>query len=50
MHLVEHVSLIDVETSFQYMPRSGIAGFTDSTISNFLRNCQIDLQSGCTRL
>jgi hypothetical protein len=28
----------------------GIVGSSNSTMSNFLRNCQTDLQSGCTNL
>jgi hypothetical protein len=32
------------------MPRSGIAGSSDSPISNFLMNRQADFQSGCTSL
>jgi hypothetical protein len=32
------------------MPRRGIAGSSGSTMSNFLRNCQTDFQSGCTSL
>ena len=32
------------------MPRRGIAVSSGSTMSNFLRNCQTDLQSGCTSL
>jgi hypothetical protein len=44
------VSLLHVEASSGYMPRSVIAGSSSSTISNFLRNCQTDFQSGCTRL
>jgi hypothetical protein len=50
MNIVEHVSLLHVGASSGYMPRSSIAGSSGSTMSNFLRNCQIDFQSGCTRL
>ena len=50
LNIVEHVSLLLVGTSSGYMPRSGIAGFTSSTMSSFLRNSQIDFQSGCTSL
>jgi hypothetical protein len=32
------------------MPRSGIAVSSGRTMSNFLRNCQADFQSGCTSL
>jgi hypothetical protein len=32
------------------MPSSGIAGSSSRTVSNFLRNNQIDFQSGCTIL
>ena len=32
------------------MPRSGIAGPSGSTMSNFLRNHQTDFQRGCTSL
>ena len=32
------------------MPRSAIAGSLGWTIPSFLRNCQIDFQSGCTNL
>jgi hypothetical protein len=32
------------------MPRSGIAGSSGSTMSNFLRSGQNDFQSGCTSL
>jgi hypothetical protein len=33
---------------FGYMPKSGISGSSGRSISNFLRNLQIDVQSGCT--
>jgi hypothetical protein len=50
MNIVEHVSLLQVGTSSGYMPRRGFAGSLGSTMSNFLRNCQTDCQSGCTSL
>jgi hypothetical protein len=50
MNIVEHVSLLPVGTSSGHMPRRGIARSTSSTMSNFLRNCQTDFQSGCTSL
>jgi hypothetical protein len=48
MNIVEHVFLLPVGTS-GYMPRS-IAETSGSIMSNFLRNLQTDLQSGCTSL
>jgi hypothetical protein len=45
MNIVEHVSLLQVGTS-GCMRRSGIAGSSGSTMSNFLRNHQTDFQSG----
>jgi hypothetical protein len=50
MKIVEHVSLLQVRTTSGYMPRSGIDGSSSSTMSNFLRNCQTDFQSGSTSL
>ena len=50
MNIVEHVSLLHVGASSVYMPRSGIAGSTGSTMANFLRNRQTDFQSGFTSL
>jgi hypothetical protein len=49
-NIVEHVSLLHVGSSSGYMRRSGIAGSSGSTMSNFLRNCQTDFQSGCISL
>jgi hypothetical protein len=48
MNIVEHVSFLLVGTSSGYMPKKGIAGSSSSTMSNYLRNCQTDFQSGCT--
>jgi hypothetical protein len=50
MNIGEHVSLLHVGESSGDMPRSGIGGSYSSIMSNFLRNCQTDFQSGCTRL
>jgi hypothetical protein len=50
MNIVEHVSLLNVGASSGYTPRSVISGSSGSTMSNFLRNCQTDSQSGCTSL
>jgi hypothetical protein len=46
MNIVEHASLLHIGASSGHMPRSGIAGSSGSTMSNFLRNCQTDFQSG----
>jgi hypothetical protein len=50
MNIVEHVSFLPVGISSGYMSRRGIVGSSSSTMSNFLRNCQTDFQSGCTSL
>jgi hypothetical protein len=50
MNIVEHVPLLLVGTSSGYMPRKVIAGSSSSTMFNYLRNCQIDFQSGCISL
>jgi hypothetical protein len=50
MNIVEHVSLLHVVASSEYMPRIGIAGSSCNTMSNFLRNHQTDFQRGCTSL
>ena len=49
-NIVEHVSLLYVGASFEVTPKSDIDVFSGRTISNFLRNCQIDFQSDCTSL
>ena len=43
MNIVEYVSLLHDGASSGYMPRSGIAGYLGSTMSNFLRKCRNDL-------
>jgi hypothetical protein len=50
MNIVEHVFLLQVETSSGYMPRRGIVVSSGTTMSNFLRNCRTDFQSDCTSL
>ena len=48
--IVQHVSLLPIGTSSGYMPRRGIAGSSNRTMSNFLRNYPTDFQKGCTSL
>jgi hypothetical protein len=50
MNIVEHVSLLQVGTSFGYIHRNFIAGSSSSTMSNFLRSLRTDFQSHCTSL
>jgi hypothetical protein len=50
MNIVEHESLLQVGTSSGYMPRIGIAGSSDSTMSNFLSRHRTDFQTVCTSL
>jgi len=50
MNIVEHVSMLYVGASFGYMPKRDIAGSSGRTISSFLRNHQVVLQSGFTSL
>ena len=50
MNIVEYVSLSQVGASSGYIPRSGIAGSSSRTMSNFLRNCHTDFQSCFTSL
>jgi hypothetical protein len=50
MNIVEHVPLWHGGAFFGYIPKSDIAGSSGRSISNFLRNLQINIQSGCTSL
>ena len=46
INIVEHLSFLQVGTSSGYMPRSGVARSSGSTMFSFLRNQQTDFQSG----
>jgi hypothetical protein len=50
MNILNHVSLLHVRASSGYMPRNSVVGPSGNTMSNFLRNCQTEFQSGCTSL
>jgi hypothetical protein len=50
MNIVEHAPLWHGGLSFGYIHKSGIAGSSGRSFSNFLRNLQIDFQSDCTSL
>jgi hypothetical protein len=50
MNIMEHIPLWHHAASFEYIPKSGIAGSSNRPVSNFLRKLQIDFQSGCTSL
>ena len=50
MNIVEHMLLWHGGVSFGYIHKSGIAESSGRSVSNFLRNLQVDFQSGCTRL
>ena len=50
VNMVEHVSLWHGGASFGYIPKSGIAGFSGRSMSNFLKNLQIDFQNGYNSL
>jgi hypothetical protein len=47
---VEQVSMWYSGESFEYRPKISVAVSSGRIISNFLRNHQIDLKSGCTSL
>ena len=50
VYIIEHVPLRHGGATFGYMPKSSIAGSLCRFIANFLRNLQIDFQSGCSSL
>jgi hypothetical protein len=50
LKIVEHVALWHGGASFEYIPKRGIAESSGRSISNFLRNLQIDFESNCNSL
>ena len=50
MNRVEYIPLWHGGISFGYFPKSGIAGYSGSSIFSFLKNLQIYLQSGFSSL
>ena len=48
MNIVEHVSLLCVGASFEYVPRTDIARSSVSRVSNFQKKNHTDFQSVCT--
>jgi hypothetical protein len=50
MNIVEHVLLWHGMATFAYISKSGIVGSSGRSITNILRNLQVDFQSTCTSL
>jgi hypothetical protein len=50
MNIVEPELLWPGGAPFRYTPKSGKAGSSGRSSSNFLRNLQINFQSGCASL
>ena len=50
INIVEHVLFLYVGSPFEDMPRSSISVSSGRTISNFLRQPQVDFQSDFTSL
>jgi hypothetical protein len=48
--ILEQMPLWHGGATFGYIPKRYTAGSSDRSITNFLRNIQIDCQSGCTSL